>query len=295
MRSLRCVTGLLAGLLLSTPLVAQPTIAAVLNGASFDAGVAPGSIISIFGTALANQTAQAANVPLPTSLGGTKVTITVPPTSSGGKSSLDDLPLYFVSATQINGVVPFGIPLVYSTNSDRSQSTFSTITVTTSAGTSKPYALEVRQVVPGLFTTSSDGKGQAMIFNPDFSAATQLLPGHAYLAYAAGLGGVSPVPLQGYGGALAEPLNRVTAPVQIIVGEQEITPDFAGVAPTLVNVYQINFTLPPDFVPTTDRIFIRGQGWQSNIASFQVSPSNLLAQGTVQALYPYTSVRLEVK
>ena len=277
MRSLRCVTGLLAGLLLSTPVVAQPTIAAVLNGASYDAGVAPGSIISIFGTGLANQTAQAANVPLPTGLGGTSVTI----------NGNENLPLYFVSPTQINAVVFFGI-LVLALASNGPLLAPPTITVTTSAGTSKPYALEVRPAVPGLFTTSSDGKGQAMIFNPDFSAATQLLPGHTYIAYAAGLGAVSPVPIAGYGGTFVEPLNRVVAPVQIVVGEQVITPDFAGIAPELVNVYQINFTLPPDFVPATDRIFVQGPGWQSNVASFPVPPSGLVAQGTAQALYPYT-------
>ena len=102
MRSLRCVTGLLAGLLLSTPIVAQPTILAVVNAASYDAGVAPGSIISIFGTGLASQTAQAANVPLPTSLGGTSVAI----------RGNGNVPLYFVSPTQINAVVPFQISVL---------------------------------------------------------------------------------------------------------------------------------------------------------------------------------------
>jgi uncharacterized protein (TIGR03437 family) len=269
----------LASLLLSGPVVAQPTITAVLNGASFDAGVAPGSIISIFGTGLASQTAQAANVPLPTSLGGTSVAI----------RGNGNVPLYFVSPTQINAVVPFQISvLALASAKSFSLAAPPTVTVTTSAGTSKPYALEVRQAVPGLFTASGDGKGQALIFNPDFSVATQLLSGHTYIAYAAGLGAVSPVPPLGYGGFFVEPLNRVSAPTKIVVGEQEITPDFAGIAPLLVNVYQINFTLPSDFVPATDRIFVRGQGWQSNVASFPVPSSNLVAQGTAQALYPYT-------
>ena len=32
----------------------------------------------------------------------------------------------------------------------------------------------------------------------------------------------------------------------------------------------------------------RPQGWQSNVATIPIAPSNLVAQGTVQALYPYT-------
>jgi hypothetical protein len=155
----------------------------------------------------------------------------------------------------------------------------------TSAGASQPFNLEVRAAIPGLFTTSSN---LALIFNPDFSAATQLVPGNSYIVYANGLGGVQPVPASGAGGATSEPLNRVIAPVQIVVGETAITPDFCGIAPGLVNVDQINFTLPANFVPATDRIFVQTQGWQSNAASIPVSPSNLVAQGTVQALYPYT-------
>lgn len=267
MRVLSCVIGFL----LSTPAAAQPTISAVLNGASYDAGAAPGSIISIFGAGLASQTVQAANVPLPTTLGGTSVTI----------SGQGSIPLYFVSSTQINAVVPFQAP-VYT-----GPGAAPTVTVTTSAGTSQPFNLEVRPAVPGLFTTSGNGQGQALIFNPDFSAATQLVPGQSYIVYATGLGGVQPVPLPGAGGATAEPLNRVVAPTQILVGETAITPDFSGISPGLVNVYQVNFTVPADFVPASDRIFVQAQGWQSNAASFQVPPSNLVAQGTIQALYPY--------
>ena len=67
-----------------------------MNAASFAAKVAPGSLFSIFGTDLAMANQNAASAPLPTSLGGTSVTI-------GGKPA----PLVFVSAGQINAQIPY--------------------------------------------------------------------------------------------------------------------------------------------------------------------------------------------
>ena len=64
--------------------LAQPPVVSaggILNGASFrlpDApggGIAPGSIVSIFGSNLASATGGAVAVPLPNSINGTSVTI----------------------------------------------------------------------------------------------------------------------------------------------------------------------------------------------------------------------------
>src|SRR5687767_1218789 len=90
--------GLWAACLLigSTPLLSAPVVSGVLNGASFTQTIAPGAIISIFGTALARGTASASSLPLPTSLEGTSVMV-------GGQP----IPLFFVSTTQINAQLPF--------------------------------------------------------------------------------------------------------------------------------------------------------------------------------------------
>ena len=69
----------------------------VVNGASFmqDTSLAPGAIISIFGSSLANTTATAPDFSnLPTTLGNVTVSI-----------GSTQLPLFFVTATQINGYV----------------------------------------------------------------------------------------------------------------------------------------------------------------------------------------------
>jgi hypothetical protein len=73
----------------------RPRVVAV-NGLTFAPGpVAPGEVVSIFGASLARKTAVAAALPLPLTLADTTVSI-------GGYPA----PLYYVSPTQINAVVP---------------------------------------------------------------------------------------------------------------------------------------------------------------------------------------------
>ena len=57
---------------------AQPTISAVLNGASYTAVVAPGCWVAVFGTNLATAAVSAQRVPLPLTLVGVSVTLMNP-------------------------------------------------------------------------------------------------------------------------------------------------------------------------------------------------------------------------
>src|SRR5262249_6140665 len=70
---------------------AAPRIDAAANGASFKAVFAPGMILTLFGSNLANSTESASSVPLPKSMGGVAVTI-------NGIAA----PLYYISPTQLN-------------------------------------------------------------------------------------------------------------------------------------------------------------------------------------------------
>ena len=67
----------------------------VVNAASYAQPITPGSLVSIFGTNLANATASASQLPLTTELSGTSVTV------NGVKA-----PLLFVSPEQINLETP---------------------------------------------------------------------------------------------------------------------------------------------------------------------------------------------
>src|SRR3982751_3529137 len=141
----------------SAAALAQPTITAVVNGASFAEGVPGGCLVSIFGSKLASIVATADHLPLPTKLAGTVVTV--------GDLELE-APLYFVSPGQINLQLPFEalgdtLPIV----------------VTTPEGKSKPMLLAVAASGPGIFTQSRDGKGRALAFGPDLQPLTAATPG----------------------------------------------------------------------------------------------------------------------
>jgi hypothetical protein len=73
-----------------TPQFAAPS-QSIVNGASFTPGVAPGSLFSIFGTGFAGQSTSAQSLPLPPTLGTTRVLV-------NGNSA----PLVYVNDTQIN-------------------------------------------------------------------------------------------------------------------------------------------------------------------------------------------------
>src|SRR5262249_42348771 len=73
---------------------AQPTIASVVNAASFDAAISPGCLVTITGNGLSSTTLSA-SAPLPTAMGGVAVTV------NGTAAEL-----LYISATQINLVIP---------------------------------------------------------------------------------------------------------------------------------------------------------------------------------------------
>jgi len=264
-------------------LFAQPAITSILNGASFEPSVTRGSIVALFGSNLSQSTESAKVLPLPTSLAGTTVTV--------GDLELA-APLYFVSSGQINFQLPFEalggiLPIV----------------VTTAQGRSKPMLLTVAPTAPGIFTRTGDGKGKALAFGPDMQPLDAATPGSTMILYATGLGPTDPPSFSGSPGPGTEPLNRAVNLADVIVGEFPARVDFAGMAPGLPGVYQLN-VVPQQI--GTDRLVIRSQGAMSNTTSVGVrsnSQNVANATGTIDAIYPtpaglpagFSAVMLAVK
>ncbi len=101
-------------------------------------------IVSAFGVGLATGTQTANSVPLPTTLAGTTVRVR----DSAGTERL--APLFFVSAGQINYLIPEG-----TANGN------ATISVTAGDGSLSGGTLPVLTIAPGLFSANANGQGVA--------------------------------------------------------------------------------------------------------------------------------------
>ncbi len=209
---------------LNPPLVAA---GAVLNAASYAsaAPLAPGSIVSIFGSNLSFGLAGAVALPLETQLAGTTVTV-------GGKAA----PLLYVSGGQINTQVPYGLPV-----NARSQ-----VIVRRGDAYTSPEAITLAAAQPAVFTKSQDGKGQAIAVKQDGRLAEPASPaqaGDVLVFYCAGLGETNPPAVAG-SAASSSPLMTVANPVTVTIGGQQAVVSFAGLVPGFTGLYQLNVAIP---------------------------------------------------
>ncbi len=209
--------------------VNAPVIAAggVLNAASYSlsAPLSPGSMISIFGSNLANGTTPVNTFPLPTQLSGTLVTI-------GGQPA----PLLYAGSGQLNAIVPFGLPV--NTNAQ--------VIVRQGNAYTAPLAITLAPANPAIFTAAGSGTGQGIIIRPDGNIAQPGTPaqgGDELLIYAAGLGATNPEgPVNQ--AASASPLEYTVGTATLTIGGQPARVDFAGLAPGFAGLYQINAAVP---------------------------------------------------
>jgi uncharacterized protein (TIGR03437 family) len=195
-----------------------PQITAIYNAASYELGdvVAPGEIVTIFGSSLAPGAQSAATTPLPVSLNGVTVTI-------GGMPA----PLFYVSPPQINLQVPYGVSLGAGD------------LVITTNGQSITRRVCMVALRPGIFVVTHAS---------DFSLVTAQHPATAgeYLAiFATGLGPTNPsVPAGAVNPLAVAPLqSSASVIVGALGGGLEVQPSYVGLAPGIVGIYQINFQL----------------------------------------------------
>jgi uncharacterized protein (TIGR03437 family) len=219
--------------LCTVPVTPGPEISAagVTNAATFLAGsVAPGEIITIFGSRLGPSTLATLQLTadrqyVTTSLAGTRVLFDNIPA-----------PMIYTSAGQVSVVVPYRV-------SGRSSTT---LQVEYNAKKSNSVSLGVRQCVPGIFTLDSSGKHQAAALNQDYSVNGPGRPaekGSIVILYATGGGQTSPSGVDGK--VLGADLPALIAPVSVRMGGVEADVLYAGPAPGMVSgVIQINAKVP---------------------------------------------------
>jgi uncharacterized protein (TIGR03437 family) len=216
---IRMVTGVAAPL---RPVVIDLASAAT----SQSGGIAPGSLITIYGSNFATGISQASQWPLPQGLGGTQATL-------GGEA----LPISYASPGQLNVQVPFTLPT----------SGLFQLQVIRGASASPPVQVESTIAQPAIFTLNQSGSGQGIITGSDgVTLAQPGTPAHigeTVVIYCTGLGAVVPAVATG-AAAPASPLSFVEAHVDAQIGNQPATVAFAGLAPGFAGLYQVNAVIP---------------------------------------------------
>lgn len=217
---------------LSAGLQAQVT---VLNGASFrtDQRVAPGSWATAFGSFSGVSPNTASSYPIPTDLG--PVTVTVDTIKA---------PVYYVSSTQINFLVPYGVA-----PGNRP------LTIKTGAG-DQTGTIRIMSAAPGIFIkdapTQVPPKGAILNQNStENTQSTMAKRGEVIQIYATGPGALSAAVKDGEAASSTELVNTVSKP-QVYIGGIAAEVQFSGLAPTFAGLWQINAYVP-------DKPFINGR------------------------------------
>ena len=221
---------------------AAPTIAGLTNSASFKQVFAPGELVSVFGSQLANATQTAAGLPLPLTMTGVAATV-------NGIAA----PLYYVSPGQVNLQIPYeaatGGTGVLSVNSN---------------GQVSVQSLNIAAAGPGIF---ADAKGNLVPF-------ASAKAGQVISLYLTGAGAVSPAVASGATPssqtALAN-LPRPLASTTVTVGGVNAPIQFIGIAPGLVGVVQINFQVPAGIALGAQPVVVTVGGASSAPATLTVT------------------------
>jgi uncharacterized protein (TIGR03437 family) len=246
---------------------AQPVIRSIVNAASGDfTQMARGSYISILGQNLGTEAGPPTAFPIPTTLGGAQVTVK----PAAGTATFRAF-LYYTSPAQINAVLPSAVP-----------SGPADVTVTVGNATSTARRIQVADTSFGMFTINSQPSGIAIAQNYEPPGAVSLnvytnpaKPGQTLILWGTGLG---PYTASAEDGPPQAGNIVNISDVEVVVAGVSIKPFYAGRAPGIAGVDQINFTLPaqapiPDGCSLTIQVKIKGNGAQmATIAKSTTKP-----------------------
>jgi uncharacterized protein (TIGR03437 family) len=224
---------------------AQPTGVFILPQSIFNAAsyapitnpVSPGEFVTIYGAGLSAVSQSASSLPLPKTLGNVQVTV------NGVAAPLD-----YVSPTQINLIIPYETTAPYAT-----------FQVTNNKVASNQVTIYTNLTAPGVFTVTNNGGtfpigiGPAAVTHLNYSLVTQANPavaGETLVLYLTGLGAVTPPVVDGAAGS-SNPVSNSNESASIGIDlfdqngvDTDATVSYAGLAPGLAGVYQINFVVP---------------------------------------------------
>ncbi len=225
-----CIVGAQA----QSPVVSDGGVA---NAASFErgSGVAPGSMVAIFGTGLASGLARTDTVPLSVSIANVSVTFNGVPA-----------PLQSVSENMIMAQAP------WETLPDPTVAGTANVVVSGPGIQSQAVTVPIVPVAPAIYRIHP-WTPQAMALNADgtLAAATGTIEGmqshpanvgDSILVYANGLGAVTPAPATG---ANSQDTTRITlANPTVLIQGQAAKVTFSGLSPKIPGLNLLNVIVP---------------------------------------------------
>jgi len=221
----------------------------VVNGASFLAGTAGNSWITIRGANLSPKTDTwdnaIVNGNLPVALDGVSVTV-------------EGQPAYveYVSPTQINALIP-GFPALPLT-----------VSVTTPVGTSAPVFAIAQTAQPAFFQWGSYAVATTLDYRPAVrngtiaEASAPARPGDVIILWGTGFGPTNPPAPNGVEVPANTTYNTVN-PVTVTVGSQPATVYGAALAPGFAGLYQVAIQIPASLANGDYPVIASVAGFQS--------------------------------
>jgi len=246
---------------------AQPVLqsyAPILNSASYmspgmpGSGIAQGSIFAIFGSGFgpSDSFSQATGFPLPKTLGGVTVQVTV------GGTTVPAIMLGVYYGYQINALLQSSTP-----------AGSGTLTVSY-GGQSSSAPIQVVATAFGLYAANSEGLGQASATDAAGNANSiinTVHPGDTVSLWGTGLGPVSWDETQPP--TAADLANSLPVTTQVYVGNTSVAAGYHGRASCCSGLDRIDFVVPADIEGCYIPVAVQAAGVLSNIETIAVSSS----------------------
>jgi uncharacterized protein (TIGR03437 family) len=232
--------------------VAPPQITSVVNAADGTLPVAPGGLISVYGQQMSPVNMASSEIPLPTALGESCLTV-------NGVA----VPVLFVSSQQINGQLPFNVV-------GNAQ-----MTLRTPGGISDNFNFTILSAAPSVFHTGAAGPdtGLATITRADngefITPTNPVHPGDSIVIWATGLGVTSP-PVGSGMAAPSSPLASAVIQPVVQLGGVALNVAYAGLVPGSVGLDQINATVPSSVPQGLSIPLVIAQGGSSTTLNVRV-------------------------
>jgi len=231
---------------------APPVISKLVNAADGTKPVAPGGLISVYGSGMSPVSVATSQIPLPTALGQSCLSVNGTP-----------VPLLFVSSTQINAQLPNNVVGP------------SAVNIHTPGGVSSSFNFSVQSTAPSVFLTGVAGPetGIATIVraanNQLVTPTNPIRPGDTLVIYLTGLGLTNPTVAAGLPSPTS-PLAWAVTGTNVSLGGSQLTIQYAGRVPGEVGVDQINAVVPSSVTPGMSEALVITQTGTSTTLNVRV-------------------------